>query len=64
MASHRPAGRPRRVVLLYNSETGEVLDFFIEDGMEAILVVDAVPSIAADPDRCGRGGERGHVSDH
>jgi hypothetical protein len=63
MASIHP-GRPRRVVLLYNSETGEVLDFFIEDGMEAILVVDAVPSIAADPDRFRQDGERGHVSDH
>jgi hypothetical protein len=63
MGSVNP-GRPRRIVLLYNSETGEVLDFFIEDGMEAILVVDAVPSIAADPDRCRRDAEGGHVSDH
>jgi hypothetical protein len=44
MASFSIQNRPRRIILLYDVRNGEVLDFFAEGEMEAIMVVDAIPT--------------------
>jgi hypothetical protein len=59
--SHHPT--LRRIVLLYDRNTGDVLDWLADSDMEAIVVVDAFAAPII-PDRCGRSGEGGHVSEH